>query len=166
LPESDYRVNFVYLCGDRLYTVEDMTLSVYSVSDPTSPVVIYQTKVSYCYSGIIADNHLYLGGYKKVWVYKVTTNVTQPLILVKEIQTKQWVYKLLRVGNEILLGEDEGYLEIFDISTSIITSTREFTEAGFYAIYDIIAIDDTHYLLAAREGLLKTTKDQLINHYH
>jgi hypothetical protein len=29
----------------------------------------------------------------------------------------------------------------------------------------MIAIDDTHYLLAAREGLLKTTKDQLIKHY-
>jgi hypothetical protein len=62
LPESLYRVNFVYLSGDRLYTVEDMTLSVYSVSDPTSPIVIYQTEVGFCKSGIIADNHLYLGG--------------------------------------------------------------------------------------------------------
>ena len=30
----------------------------------------------------------------------------------------------------------------------------------------MIAIDDTHYLLAAFGGLLKTTMDQLINHYH
>jgi hypothetical protein len=33
-------------------------------------------------------------------------------------------------------------------------------------MHDIVAIDDTHYLLAAEEGLLKTTKDQLINRYH
>ena len=38
-----------------------------------------------------------------------------------------------------------------------ITSTHEFNEGEY--IYDIVAIDDTHYLLAAREGLLKTTKD-------
>jgi len=29
----------------------------------------------------------------------------------------------------------------------------------------MIAIDETHYLLAASDGLLNTTKDQLINHY-
>jgi hypothetical protein len=51
------------------------------------------------------------------------------------------------------------------MKTSKITHTHKFTEAG-YDIYDIIAIDDSHYLLAAIEGLLKTTKDQLINHYH
>jgi hypothetical protein len=82
-----------------LYTEADGTLSVYSVSDPTSPVVIYQIDVGYCYSGIISHSHLYIGGIKEVWVYKVTTNVTQPLTLVKEVQTKQSVLKLLRVGH-------------------------------------------------------------------
>jgi hypothetical protein len=104
LPESCNRVHFIYLSGDRLYTVADMNLYVYSVSDPTSPVVIYQKEVGYTLSGIIADNHLYLGGFKKFWVYEVTTHFTQPLILVKVVQTKESVYKLLRVGNEILLG--------------------------------------------------------------
>jgi hypothetical protein len=28
------------------------------------------------------------------------------------------------------------------------------------AIYDIVAIDDTTYLLASQDGLLKTTKNQ------
>jgi hypothetical protein len=70
----------------------------------------------------------------------------------------------LRVGDELVLGEWKGYLEVFDIETSSITHTHEFTEGG--TIYDIIAIDDTHYLLAAWDGLLKTTKDQLINYYH
>ena len=50
------------------------------------------------------------------------------------------------------------------MKTSTITNTHYFTEGG--SIYDIIAIDDTHYLLAADQGLLKTTKHQLINHYH
>ena len=70
----------------------------------------------------------------------------------------------MRVGDELILGEWNGYLEVFDIETSSITHTHEFTEGG--TIYDIIAIDDTHYLLAAGRGLLKTTKDLLIKNYH
>ena len=35
-----------------------------------------------------------------------------------------------------------------------------------FNIRDIIAIDDTHYLLACDNGLLKSTKDQLIKHYN
>jgi hypothetical protein len=50
------------------------------------------------------------------------------------------------------------------MKTSTVTHTHKFTEGD--DITDIIAIDETHYLLAGREGLLKTTKDQLINHYH
>jgi hypothetical protein len=50
------------------------------------------------------------------------------------------------------------------MKTSTITHTHKFTEGD--DIRDIIAIDETHYLLAAYKGLLKTTKDQLINHYH
>jgi hypothetical protein len=38
-----------------------------------------------------------------------------------------------------------------------IKSTIKFDEG--HNIYDIAAIDDTHYLLAADRGLLKTTKD-------
>jgi hypothetical protein len=47
---------------------------------------------------------------------------------------------------------------VFDIKNSNITSTHKFEEAGV-CISDIVAIDDTHYLLAAVGGLLKTTKD-------
>jgi hypothetical protein len=50
------------------------------------------------------------------------------------------------------------------MKTSTVTHTHKFTEGD--DIHDIIAIDETHYLLAAFKGLLKTTKDQLINHYH
>ena len=63
-----------------------------------------------------------------------------------------------------MLGENEGWLEVVDINTSTITSTHRFTEGD--SIYDIIAINDTDFLLGALSGLLKTTKDQLINHYY
>jgi hypothetical protein len=101
-----------------------MTLSVYSMSDPSSPAVIYQTSVGYCYSGIIIDNHLYLGTTRTVKVFKVTTDLTQPLIPVKVINTKEAVNKILRAGNELILGENTGYLEVFDIETSRITQTH------------------------------------------
>ena len=63
-----------------------------------------------------------------------------------------------------MLGEANGWLEVFDIETSNITHSHQFTEGSH--IRDIIAIDDTHYLLAALEGLLNTTKDQLMKHYY
>jgi hypothetical protein len=47
---------------------------------------------------------------------------------------------------------------VFEIKNSNITSTHWFEE-GCHSIRDIVAIDDTHYLLAADKGLLKTTKD-------
>jgi hypothetical protein len=47
-----------------------------------------------------------------------------------------------------------------------ITNTHKFTEGdSIKHICDIVAIDDSHYLLAFYEGLLRTSKDQLINHY-
>jgi hypothetical protein len=53
---------------------------------------------------------------------------------------------------------------VFDIKNSNISSSHKFLEAGSF-IHDIIAIDDSNYLLATSNGLLHTTKDQLINHY-
>ena len=69
------------------------------------------------------------------------------------------------MGDLLLLGEDNGWLELVDIETFSISQTHKFTEGGLY-INDIIAIDDIHYLLAARGGLLKTTNDQLIKNYY
>jgi hypothetical protein len=63
----------------------------------------------------------------------------------------------------LILGERFGSLEVFDINTLTITSAHYFRDGG--NINDIIAIDDTNYLLATVEGLLMTSKDQLINHY-
>ena len=110
LPESFNPVFFVYLSGDRLYTSADWTLYVYSMSDLTSPIDTYQLDGGECWSGIIADNHLYLSGLRKLHVFEVTTSLTQPLIPGKVIDTKGRVFKLLRVGNELVLGEYDGYL--------------------------------------------------------
>ena len=68
------------------------------------------------------------------------------------------------MGHLLLLGEYNGWLELVEIKTSNVTHSHQFTEGD--DIFDIIAIDDTHYLLAAYKGLLKTTKDQLIKHYY
>ena len=71
-----------------------------------------------------------------------------------------WVNKILRVGHQLILGQDNGYLEVVDINTSKITSTHQFE--GINDISDILAIDDSQYLVAAYGGLLKTTKDQVL----
>jgi hypothetical protein len=110
IPESGCTVHFVYLSGERLYTAADETLYVYSMSDHTSPIATYRLDDRWCDSGIITDNHLYLGGEYKLHVFEVTTSLTQPLIPVKVIDTKDWVYKILRVSNELILGEFDGYL--------------------------------------------------------
>jgi hypothetical protein len=67
------------------------------------------------------------------------------------------------VGNQLLFGEGDGWLEVFDIGNSKITNSHQFEEGDH--IFDILVIDDTNYLLAAWEGLLKTAKDQLIKHF-
>ena len=61
--------------------------------------------------------------------------------------------KILRKGNELLLGQDGGWLEVFDISSATITHAWKIREGT--TIWDIAAIDETRLFLAANEGLLK-----------
>ena len=63
-----------------MYTADDETLYAYSMSDNTSPIATYQLGGDRFLSGIIADDHLYLGGEEKLHVFEVTTSLTQPLI--------------------------------------------------------------------------------------
>jgi hypothetical protein len=72
LPKRSYTVSFVCLSGDRLYIAVDWALFVYSMSDHTSLIATYQLG-SFCPSGIITDNHLYLGGDKKLHLFEITT---------------------------------------------------------------------------------------------
>ena len=108
LPAGGGDVCFVYLNGDRLYTERGENLYVYSLSDLSSPIATYPLG-GRCRSGIITDNRLYLGGYYKLHIFEVTTSITQPLKLVTVIQTESWVYKTLRAGHELLLGQSLGY---------------------------------------------------------
>jgi len=55
-------VHFVYLSGDRLYTERDKTLLLCSMNDLSSSIATYPLG-GQCYSAIISDNRLYLGGY-------------------------------------------------------------------------------------------------------
>ena len=96
-------------------------------------------------------------------MFNVTASLANPLRPVAVIDTKDYVSKVLRAGNQLLIGEWEGYLEVVSLGTSLITSTHKFTEGG--DIHDITAIDDTHFLLATAQGLLRTTRDQVVNHY-
>jgi hypothetical protein len=91
-----------------LYTETDKTLYVYSMNDLTSPSATYQLgDEEWCYSALICDNRLYLGGYYKVHIFEVTPSLTEPLIPVTKIPTKSDVFKILRVGDELLLGARE-----------------------------------------------------------
>ena len=87
LGKSFFSVYFVYLSGERLYTADYETLYVYSMINLATPIATYQISGD-CYSGIITDNHLYLGGKEKLHVFKVSTSLTQPLISFRVINTK------------------------------------------------------------------------------
>ena len=93
----------MYLSGDRLYTEVDETLYVYSVGDLTSPSATYPLGEK-CFSALITDNRLYLGGDYKLHIFEVTPSLTEPLRPVTKIPTKYYVYKILRVGDDLLLG--------------------------------------------------------------
>ena len=103
LPESVNVVDFVYLWGDRLYTEADKTLYVYSVTDLTSPSATYPLS-QHCFSALITENRLYLGGVYELHIFEVTPSLTQPLTPVTQIPTKSLVLKILRVGDDLLLG--------------------------------------------------------------
>ena len=139
---------------------------MYSLRDTTCPLAAYPESVGskICITGIVADNYLYLGEKdNKLRVFKITDSITEPLILVKVIETGKWVHNILRVGNELLLCEDKVHLEVLDIATSTITNSVQLWE-GIY-ISDIAAIDNNHFLFATSRGLLKASKNHLIKRY-
>jgi hypothetical protein len=108
LPAGNDEVSFVYLNGDRLYTERGKNLYVYSLSHLYSPIATYPLG-GQCKSGIITDNCLYLGGGNKLHIFEVTASISQPLKQVIVIDTQDWVNKILRVGQELLLGQLKGY---------------------------------------------------------
>ena len=103
LPDIAYEVRFMYLWGDRLYYEANNTLYVISVGNLTIPLATYPLGNS-CESALITVNRLYLGGTCKLHIFEVTTSLTEPLTSVAKIPTKWSVSKILRVGDDLLLG--------------------------------------------------------------
>ena len=64
---------------------------------------------------------------------------------------------MLGKGNELLIGGYNGWLEVFNIISGTITHSQKIRAQT--TIYDIVAIDETHLLLASSDGILKSTKD-------
>lgn len=74
----------MYLSDDRLYTASSCILYVYLMSDLTNSIATYKVgikdKWDECHSGIIADNHLYIGGnYEILQVFEISSSLLQPL---------------------------------------------------------------------------------------
>jgi hypothetical protein len=57
----------------------------------------------------------------------------------------------LRKGNELLLAQANGWLEVFDISSATITQAWKIR--GVNMIFDIAATEETHLLLATDKDL-------------
>jgi hypothetical protein len=102
LPGKD-RARFVYLSEDKLYTMAKGTLYVYSLGDLTSPSASYPLYDS-CYSALITENRLYIGGWCKLHIFEVTPSLTEPLTPVTQIPIMGLVLQILRVGDDLLLG--------------------------------------------------------------
>jgi hypothetical protein len=69
----------------------------------TSPCKTYPLS-QHCYSALIIENRLYLGGVYKLHIFEVTPSLTQPLTPVTQIPTKKSVLKILKVEDGLLLG--------------------------------------------------------------
>jgi len=103
-------VRLTLLSEDRLYIAIDNILYVYLLSDLTMPIANYQVCTEgWIVSSLIDGNHLYIGG-RNLHVFEITCSLSQPLKPLPDIITKFFVNKMLRVGHELLLGEENGHL--------------------------------------------------------
>jgi hypothetical protein len=98
------------------------SLLVYSVGDLTSPSAIYELDDYYINSALVTDNRLYLGGFHYFHIFELSPSLIEPLTRLFRIDSYS-IKKILRVGDELLLGKDCGSLKFFDLKTSKITST-------------------------------------------
>ena len=90
------------------------------MSDLSSPIATYDHRGG-AESGLIADNCLFFGSFTYIIVYEISASLTEPLKALASIRTSLLIYKMIKVGKDILLGEFYGYLEVFDIENFKIT---------------------------------------------
>ena len=112
----DYPFNLVYLNGDRLYTEVNNDLRVYIINDLTSPIASYPLN-GQSFSCLFSDNRLYINGGSILYVFEVSTSLTEPLVEVSQIIVAKYVMKILRKGSELLLGRSDGFLSVLDINS-------------------------------------------------
>ena len=67
--------------------------------------------------------------------------------------------KIFRNQHELLLGELHGWLEVLDVKNATITHSKRIFMLGHIHILDILAIDQTQFLLRSGIGLYKVTKE-------
>ena len=56
-------------------------------------------------------------------IYEISTSITEPLKKSATIINTEKIFKMIKVGHELVLGEKDGYLEVFDIKMFKITHT-------------------------------------------
>ena len=96
VPGRIDEVYFVLLSRDRLYTEANSTLYVYSVNDLTSAIATYDLLGQRYFSGLIADNCLYIGSWCcNLIVYKISDSLTEPLKLLASIETRRSVLNMM-----------------------------------------------------------------------
>ena len=78
------------MSGDKFYTEANKTLYVYLVIESTSLIATYPLG-NHCFSALITENRLYLGGCKKLHIFEVTPSLSEPLTPVTQIPIKSHV---------------------------------------------------------------------------
>ena len=115
IPHEAFNTVFFFLVsGDRLYSGTPYFLYVYSLSSLTLPLARFPNETT-GQSGFILDNRLYLGGLDSLAVLQISDSLPPPLSLVEKRKTYSAVRKIVRAGNELIMGEQAGFIEIYDI---------------------------------------------------
>jgi hypothetical protein len=75
------------MSGDIIYIIVDKTIHIYTLANPISLITTYPLNY-FCNSGIITDNHLYIGGLEKLIVLEQQRSMRKPLSLVAKFKIK------------------------------------------------------------------------------
>jgi hypothetical protein len=78
------------------------------VNNLKSPIATYDLPCIF-FSGLISGNYLFLGS-SEIIIYEISRKLDKPLKKLASIKTKEKINKMIKVGQELFLGEDIGYL--------------------------------------------------------
>ncbi len=116
----------VKVSGNNLYVALGTAgLKVYDISDPSAPSLVSGTTTPYKYTDVEKDPYLYIAG--MMGGLEVLDPVS--LSVLNSVPTYSTAYKVVKRGNYLLVSEDIGGLEIFDITDPLNPSLVSFIEA-------------------------------------